>query len=106
MNPTCKQCGEREVENARVDYATPVCFKCLSPPDPLPIAATRDYYVTVCSACRRASCWHGERLCEDSRNAGTVEVSASVLRTEQREHPSYFADRRLRKVCGSVRYVV
>lgn len=35
MNPTCKQCGRREVEDARVDYATPVCFACLPPPRPL-----------------------------------------------------------------------
>lgn len=35
MNPTCKQCGQREVEDARVCYATPVCFACLPPPAPL-----------------------------------------------------------------------
>ena len=35
MNPTCKQCGQREVEDARVCYATPVCFACLPPPLPL-----------------------------------------------------------------------
>ena len=28
MNPICKQCGQREVEDARVCYATPVCFAC------------------------------------------------------------------------------
>jgi len=35
MNPICKQCGQREVEDARVCYATPVCFTCLPPPLPL-----------------------------------------------------------------------
>lgn len=35
MNPTCKQCGQREVEDARACYATPVCFACLPPPIPL-----------------------------------------------------------------------
>lgn len=35
MNPICKQCGQREVEDARVCYATPVCFACLPPPLPL-----------------------------------------------------------------------
>jgi hypothetical protein len=32
MNPKCKQCGQREVEDARVCFATPVCFACLPPP--------------------------------------------------------------------------
>ena len=35
MNPTCKQCGKREVEDARACYATPVCFACLPEPRPL-----------------------------------------------------------------------
>ena len=35
MNPTCKQCGKREVEDARVCFATPVCFACLPEPRPL-----------------------------------------------------------------------
>lgn len=32
MNPMCKQCGQCEVEDARKDYATPVCFACLPQP--------------------------------------------------------------------------
>jgi len=32
MNPTCKQCGKVEVEDARTHYETPVCFTCLPPP--------------------------------------------------------------------------
>lgn len=36
-NPICKQCGEREVEDARVCSATPTCYACLPPPEPLPI---------------------------------------------------------------------
>lgn len=34
----CKQCGVREVEEARRCYATPVCYACLPPPKPLPTA--------------------------------------------------------------------
>lgn len=41
MNPICKQCGKREVEEARVIYATPVCFACLPPPAQLPVAILR-----------------------------------------------------------------
>jgi hypothetical protein len=33
----CKQCGG-VAEEARRCYATPVCFACLPPPKPLPIA--------------------------------------------------------------------
>lgn len=65
---------------------------------------TRDYYVTVCSACRCASCWHAEFMCQRSQTAGTIEVLASVLRGEDREHPSYYSVTKLREVCGDVRY--
>lgn len=64
-----------------------------------------DYLVTICSVCRCASCWHGEFLCEESRDAGTVDVLASVLRGEDREHPDHFSIAKLTEVCGSVRYV-
>jgi hypothetical protein len=64
----------------------------------------KDYLVTVCAACRTAACWHGEFLCE--RSAGpTIDIRASVLRADQREHPSNFSVRKVREVCGSVRYV-
>ena len=36
----CKQCGG-VAEEARRCYATPVCFKCLPPPPPLPVAKLR-----------------------------------------------------------------
>lgn len=63
-----------------------------------------DYLVTVCSACRCASCWHGEFMCDASRTAGTVNVRASVLRAEAREHPDNFSTAKLQWVCGAVRY--
>lgn len=31
----------------------------------------RDYYVTVCAECLRASCWHDAFPCEKSRTART-----------------------------------
>lgn len=49
--------------------------------------------VTVCEACRRASCWHGHFYCAEALSAGTVSVPASVLRDEAREDPSYFRPR-------------
>ena len=37
------------------------------------------YTVTVCEACRRASCWQGEFYCEEYRTAGTVQETRSAL---------------------------
>ncbi len=65
---------------------------------------TTDYWVTVCSACRCASCWHGEFMCGWGRTASTVEMLASVLRIEGREHRDNFSEEKLKAVCGSVRY--
>lgn len=64
-----------------------------------------DYYVTVCSVCRCASCWHGEFMCQQAQEAGTVDVLASRLRQENREHLDNFSIARLSEVCGAVRHV-
>ena len=32
----------------------------------------KDKIVEVCSECLQASCWHGEFMCFESRDAGTV----------------------------------
>lgn len=56
--------------------------------------------------CRCASCWHGDFMCQEAQNASTVDIPASVLRREDREHPDQFAEAKLTEVCGSVRYTV
>lgn len=63
-----------------------------------------DYYVTVCSVCCCASCWHGEYMCKDTRGAETIEALASALHQEAREHPDNFSIAKLTEVCGAVRY--
>jgi hypothetical protein len=71
------------------------------------MAKRRDYFVTVCDRCLKASCWHGIFMCESSRDAGTREILASELRkmrTDTHEHPSYFAVAGLMRICGSVRW--
>ena len=35
--------------------------------------------ITVCSACHRACCWHGEFMCDEARDAGTEEKTRSEL---------------------------
>lgn len=64
-----------------------------------------DYWVTVCEVCRTASCWHNKFLCERSATAGLVDVPASVLRTEDREHPTHYSRERVLAVCGEVKEV-
>lgn len=67
--------------------------------------ARRDYLVTVCRACGRASCWHGELFCHEAEHAGTMEVAASKLRTDALEHRSHFSIAKIKAVCGSVTYL-
>ena len=65
---------------------------------------SKDYWVTVCSVCRRACCWHGMFMCDEAVGAGTVDVRASQLRKENNgEHPSYYSRESLIKHCGNVR---
>ncbi len=37
------------------------------------------YTVTVCEACRRASCWQGKWYCDEYKTAGTVQETRSAL---------------------------
>lgn len=64
---------------------------------------SKDYLVTVCSVCRRASCWHYVFPCAKARTVGTVDVLASALTKEDREHASWFSRERILEVCGQVR---
>lgn len=59
-----------------------------------------DYMVTVCAECHTASCWHGEFMCNDARNAGTVEMKASELLALKLEHPDRFSPAKLEAVTG------
>ena len=59
--------------------------------------------VTVCAACLRASCWHGEFMCDEARSAGTVEIFAPTLRKLSLEHPSNYSPKKIREVCGDGR---
>lgn len=59
-----------------------------------------DRLITVCSACLRASCWHGEFYCEQYKTAGLLEVTESTLDKLNREHPSYYSEEKIKEVCG------
>ena len=51
--------------------------------------------VTVCSACKRASCWNGIFYCDDYKKAGTIEMTVADLRKLGLEHPDYYVKRQL-----------
>lgn len=54
--------------------------------------------VTICSVCRRASCWHGVDLCDEAKGAATVDLPRSELAALKLEHADNFSDAKLRAV--------
>lgn len=46
--------------------------------------------VTVCDSCLQACCWQGNFMCEDSREAGTRDISVKELRKLDRENEKYW----------------
>lgn len=46
--------------------------------------------ITVCNKCKRASCWQGIFYCNDSTDAGTIEMTREELEKLNLEHPSYW----------------
>lgn len=48
------------------------------------------YTVTVCEACRRASCWQGKLYCEDYRDAGTAQETRGALAMLNLESKHYW----------------
>ena len=62
----------------------------------------RDYLVTVCAECSRASCWHGEFYCEHYKGAGTKRILASTLRRMKLENQSHYSKANLMRVISDV----
>jgi len=57
--------------------------------------------VTVCAECLRASCWHGEFMCERSRDANVRTLTVRQLRSLNLEHPDNYSRERVAEVHGS-----
>lgn len=51
---------------------------------------TPKYTVTVCEACRRASCWQGKWYCDEYQSAGTAQETRGALALLNLEHPDYW----------------
>ncbi len=45
--------------------------------------------VTVCDKCFKASCWHGMFMCDESRNAGTIQKTRKELIELKLEHTDH-----------------
>ncbi len=48
--------------------------------------------VTVCDKCLRACCWQGIFMCDDARDAGTVEKPIEELTGLGLEHSDYWKE--------------
>lgn len=46
--------------------------------------------ITVCDACLRACCWKGIFMCDDARDAGTVERTVEQCVALGEEHSDYW----------------
>jgi hypothetical protein len=56
--------------------------------------------IEVCSECFRASCWHGEFMCDDSQSAGTVLKTVSELSSLGLENSHHYENEKLVAVYG------
>ena len=65
-----------------------------------PINNFENKLIEVCDQCLQASCWHGNFMCSDSRNAGTIKKTVSELRLLKKEHEDNWSDDTLNKIYG------
>lgn len=56
--------------------------------------------IEVCDKCKKASCWYGEFMCEENRNAGTKLVTISELKKLKYENEEYWSDEYMTKMYG------
>jgi hypothetical protein len=56
--------------------------------------------VTVCAECLRASCWHGEFMCDRAEMADVTERTVAELDALGLEHPERYSAEKVREVCG------
>jgi hypothetical protein len=70
----CACCG-REVEEARRCYASPTCYACLPPPEPLPV---REVAARIRQPSKPVGSWTDQRRTEAQREAFRLAAEASV----------------------------
>ena len=57
--------------------------------------------IEVCDKCLAASCWHGEYMCSESRNAGTILKTVKELIPLKLESACHWNDNNLEKIYGN-----
>ena len=56
--------------------------------------------IQICSECKKSSCWHGEFLCPDSRNADLELKTADELNKLNVEDKHHYSVGNIRKIFG------
>jgi len=56
--------------------------------------------VEVCAECGRASCWHGDILCWESKHANTEKKTVAELDEADLEHKYLYSKETIKKVYG------
>jgi len=59
--------------------------------------------VLVCDKCLKASCWHGEFMCDEAQTAGLKVLTVGDLQKLDREHPENWSDEKMIEVYGDAR---
>ena len=57
-----------------------------------------DRKVTVCAACKMATCWQGIFMCQESQHANVIDLPISELKKLDLEHPSYWSVEHLKRL--------
>lgn len=58
--------------------------------------------VQVCTECGRASCWHGDFLCNESKSAGIELKTAKELDKNNLENKDHYSLEMIKRVFGEI----
>lgn len=83
-----KYMGDGAVEEYNYAYNHPDNKKIILLEEPDQIGDNR--LIQVCSECLQASCWQGNFMCDESKEAYTIYQTVRQLKIENREHPDYW----------------
>jgi hypothetical protein len=59
-----------------------------------------DFKVLVCDKCLKASCWHGEFMCDEAASAGLKLIRVRDLRGLNREHEDHWSPEKMIAIYG------
>lgn len=59
-----------------------------------------DKIIEVCDNCLKASCWHGEFMCDNSCSAGTKLKTIAELKKLALENKEYWSNKKMKEIYG------